>query len=262
MLPDVPLKTSTPGIYGRSRHAVRRNYALLPPEGLMPSVIPSFANTTINVLAAPALGASFVQFIAHIGPGGGSRRPLGEVGIQRFYYVLSGSIAIEVGTDGFQTLTPGCYAYIPPGVSHSIVNDGDETARLIGLKKRYEPILIEEPEPIVSSRSRQQPVTRPGLAGRTWQYLLPLGDTRFDMEMNILSFGPGAFFENIETHVMEHGLYMLEGHGMYLLDTEWHETWAEDFIWMGPFCPQYFIPSPDTQTAYLLYKNVNRDVAV
>lgn len=261
-MPDVKPKKSVPGIYGRSRQAVRRNYALLPPEGLMPSTIPSLAKTTVNFLAAPALGASFVQFVAHIEPGGGSREPLGEAGVQYFCYVLSGSIMLDIGSHGPQTLTPGCYAYIPPGVHFSIVNGGEDRARLLGLKKRYEPIGLDAPEAIISSRLRQHLVTRPGLAGRTWQYLLPAGDIRFDMEMNIMSFDPGSFFENIETHVMEHGLYMLEGHGMYLLDTEWHETWAEDFIWMGPFCPQHFIPAPDTQVSYLLYKNVNRDVSV
>jgi (S)-ureidoglycine aminohydrolase len=262
MLPDIRLKKSTPGVYVRSRQAVRRNYALLPPEGLMPSTIPSLTETTVNFLAAPALGASFVQFLAHIEPGGGRPDSPGEAGVQYFYYVLNGSIVLDVGNHGPQTLMPGCYAYIPPGAHYSIVNGGGHTARLLGLKKRYEAIGLDPPQAIISSRLSQQVVTRPGLAGRTWQYLLPVGDIRFDMEMNILSFGPGSFFENIETHVMEHGLYMLEGHGMYLLDTEWHETQAEDFIWMGPFCPQYFIPSSDTQASYLLYKNVNRDVPV
>ncbi len=78
--------------------------------------------------------------------------------------------------------------------------------------------------------------------------------------MNILSFAPGAHFPDVETHINEHGLVMLEGQGMYLLDQDWHEVWQGDFIWMGPYCPQLFYPTGWTPSAYLLYKDVNRDV--
>lgn len=78
--------------------------------------------------------------------------------------------------------------------------------------------------------------------------------------MNVMWFAPGTFFPAIETHVMEHGLFMLEGQGLYLLDDEWHEIWADDFIWMGPFCPQQFYPSGPEEACYLLYKDMNRDI--
>jgi (S)-ureidoglycine aminohydrolase len=81
-----------------------------------------------------------------------------------------------------------------------------------------------------------------------------------DMEVNILSFEPGTYFPFVETHIMEHGLYMLEGQGLYLLGREWHECWAGDFIWMGPYVPQQFYATGWGETAYLLYKDVNRDV--
>src|SRR5690606_21927850 len=124
-----------PGIYGRSRQAVRRNYALLPPEGLMPSTIPSLAKTTINFLAAPALGASFVQYLAAIEPGGGSLDPLGEAGVQYFYYVLRGAVTLDLGDKGPQTLAADSYAYVPPGIRHSIINAGPQAAQILGLKK-------------------------------------------------------------------------------------------------------------------------------
>jgi (S)-ureidoglycine aminohydrolase len=53
---------------------------------------------------------------------------------------------------------------------------------------------------------------------------------------------------------------MLEGQGLYLLGDDWHEIWADDFIWMGPFCPQQFYPTGFGEAVYLLYKNMNRDV--
>ena len=53
---------------------------------------------------------------------------------------------------------------------------------------------------------------------------------------------------------------MLSGQGMYLLGRTWHEVWKDDFIWMGPYCPQQFYPTGWEDSAYLLYKDVNRDV--
>jgi len=39
---------------------------------------------------------------------------------------------------------------------------------------------------------------------------------------------------------MEHGLMMLEGGGIYRLGDSWYPVTAGDFIWMGPWCPQWF----------------------
>jgi (S)-ureidoglycine aminohydrolase len=100
------------------------------------------------------------------------------------------------------------------------------------------------------------------MEGRGFQFLLPYGDMRFDFEMNLMWFKPGVCFPAVETHVMEHGLYMLEGQGLYFLDQDWHEIWERDFIWMGGFCPQQFYPTGHGDACYLLYKNVNRDVAL
>ena len=37
---------------------------------------------------------------------------------------------------------------------------------------------------------------------------------------------------------MEHGLYVLEGKAVYLLNTDWVEVQAGDFMWLRAFCPQ------------------------
>ena len=37
----------------------------------------------------------------------------------------------------------------------------------------------------------------------------------------------------VEIHVMEHGLLMLEGGGIYRLGDSWYPVEAGDFIWMG-----------------------------
>ena len=251
-----------PGAIGHNRGVVRRNYAFLPPEGVLKSRLPNFEATVVRFLAAPVLGASFSQFVLEIEPGGGTAWPIAEVGIQHFYYVLAGSVFVGLETNNPSELTIGGYAYIPPGVAFTLRNHGTQVARIVGLRKRYEPTGLPQPEPIVAHRSAVPVTNHTGLDGRGFQFLLPYGDMRFDFEMNLMHFKPGANFPDVETHIMEHGLYMLEGQGLYFLGSEWHEIWTDDFIWMGGYCPQQFYPTGFNDALYLLYKNVNRDVVL
>jgi (S)-ureidoglycine aminohydrolase len=82
------------------------------------------------------------------------------------------------------------------------------------------------------------------------------------MAMNIFTFPPGYSLPVVETHVMEHGLYFLEGQGLYYLGDAWREVRAGDFIWMGPWCPQSFYATSSAPARYVYYKDVNRDVGV
>ncbi|MGL4285849.1 MAG: (S)-ureidoglycine aminohydrolase [Phreatobacter sp.] len=251
-----------PGAIGHNRGVVRPNYAFMPPEGVLKSRLPAYDQTVVRFLAAPVLGAQFAQFVLEIAPGGGSNRAVVEAGIQHFFFVLAGSAVIRVGAGQPTELTKGGFAYIPPGVPFTLNNDSGAETRVLGLRKRFEAIDLPVPEPIVSHRDRVPRENPTGLEGRGFQYLLPFGDMRFDFEMNLMWFQTGASFPDVETHIMEHGLYMLEGQGLYFLGDEWHETWVDDFIWMGGFCPQQFYPTGFGDVEYLLYKNVNRDVAL
>jgi (S)-ureidoglycine aminohydrolase len=251
-----------PGAIGHNRGVVRQNYAFMPPEGVLVSRLPQFERTIGRILTAPVMGARFAQYVLEIEPGGGTRQPFREDGIQHFYYVLSGQVRFAVDSGPAQALTPGGFAYVPAGAAFSLRNDGPEPARVLALRKRYEAIGLPAPEPIISHRDAVPVTNHTGLEGRGFQFLLPYGDMRFDFEMNLMWFKPGTCFPDVETHVMEHGLYMLEGQGLYFLGTEWHEIWAQDFIWMGGYCPQQFYPAGFGDACYLLYKNVNRDVAL
>ena len=55
-------------------------------------------------------------------------------------------------------------------------------------------------------------------------------DLRHDMHVNIVTLAAGAVIPFAETHVMEHGLYILEGKGVYRLNQDWVEVEAGDFI--------------------------------
>ena len=251
-----------PGAIGHNRGVVRSNYAFMPPEGVMKSRLPQWEGTVVRFLAAPALGAQFAQFVLEIAPGGGSARVICEAP-QHFFYILEGEVELRIAAGPARLLTPGGFAYVPPGVRFTLRNPSGAGARVLGLKKRYETAEgIAVPGPIIGQQQEMALTNHTGLAGRGFKHLLPFGDLRFDFEMNLMFFEPGVCFPAVETHIMEHGLYMLEGQGLYLLGESWHEIWREDFIWMGPFCPQQFYPTGGVPSLYLLYKNMNRDVAL
>ena len=80
----------------------------------------------------------------------------------------------------------------------------------------------------------------------------------FDFAVNTMTYQPGAALGMVEVHVMEHGLLMLEGGGIYRLGDRWYPVQAGDFIWMGAFCPQWFGAIGKVPAKYLIYKDWNR----
>jgi (S)-ureidoglycine aminohydrolase len=78
------------------------------------------------------------------------------------------------------------------------------------------------------------------------------------MAVNIFTYDPGATLPFVETHIMEHGLLMLSGCGIYRLDADRHRVAAGDVIWMASYCPQWFIAQGKTPSSYIYYKDVNR----
>ena len=103
------------------------------------------------------------------------------------------------------------------------------------------------------------PVVMPGTDG-VWSTtrFVEIDDLRHDMHVNIVNFQPGGTIPFPETHVMEHGLYVLEGKAVYLLNTDWVEVEAGDFMWLRAFCPQACYAGGPGPFRYLLYKDVNR----
>ena len=132
-------------------------------------------------------------------------------------------------------------------------------AQALWVKRPY--TAVEGIAPPKAKFGHRDDAPREDVLGRWRYWLLGTGDMSMDFEMNIMGFGPGTHFHCVETHIMEHGLYMLQGQGLQLLGTDWHEIWEGDFIWMGPYVPQQFYATGWGGAEYLLYKDVNRDVA-
>ena len=55
-----------PGAIGHNRGVVERNYAFMPPEGVLVSRLPQFEKTVARILTAPVMGAGFAQFFLEI----------------------------------------------------------------------------------------------------------------------------------------------------------------------------------------------------
>ena len=53
-------------------------------------------------------------------------------------------------------------------------------------------------------------------------------------------------------------LAILAGGGIYRLGDGWYAVTAGDFIWMAPYCPQWFGALGKTPAKYLIYKDWNR----
>ncbi len=249
-----------PGILSHNRARVTNHYALLPAIGIVDSVLPNFKNTIAHVQAAPALGrVTFVQMLLDMAPEAGTRAPIAD-GLEHFFYVRDG--AIEVQLEGQpHTLTEGGYAYLPPGQPFNLVNTSGAMCHLVWIKRHYVPIDRSAPPPLFGNQ-HDVPCAADEVAGACTQRLLPFEDTSFDMAVNILRFEPGVYFDSVETHIMEHGLYMLAGQGIYYLTGDLLEVQATDFIWMAPYCPQFFFCTGWEDGAYLLYKDVNRDISL
>jgi len=243
---------------GFNRAVIERNYAVVPPQGILESYLPAYQNTIVRFQTAPVMGARFAQAILEIARDGGAKQAA-RLHIEQFFLVLEGEVEIELDQKR-QKLSPYSYAYLPPDKAFALYNRSAAPARVLMLQRRYQPAVdFDVPDAVFSHIDDVARTSNEHSVGRTWQKLLP-DDMRFDMEMNVLSFSPGTHFPAIETHIMEHGLYMLKGQGLYFLEKTWHEVWRDDFIWMGSYVPQQFFATGTEEARYLLYKDVNRDV--
>lgn len=239
-------------------------YAVLPAitqRDIVTSYLPGWRDMRMWVLARPLSGfaETFSQYAVELLPGGGSDAPEDDPEAQSVIFVARGGITLNI--DGQRhAMDEGGYAYLPPGAVWTVWNDTDAVAQFHWIRKRYQPADgIETPEAFVTSDKDINPNAMPDCDGvwATTRFADP-ADLRHDMHVNIVTFQPGGRIPFAETHVMEHGLYVLEGTADYLLNRDWVRVGAGDFMWLRAFCPQACIATGDTPFRYLLYKDVNR----
>ena len=243
-------------------------YAVIPKgtmRDIVTSYLPFWENTRLWVIARPLSGfaETFSQYIMEVAPGGGSDHPDADVSAQAVLFVVDGSATLTVnGTT--HNLAPGGYAYLPPSAAWTLHNHSDAMLRFHWIRKAYEPVAgLAEPDVIVTNENDVAPTVMPDTDGKwaTTRFVDP-ADLRHDMDVTIVTFEPGAVIPFLETHVMEHGLYVLEGKAVYRLNNDWVEVEAGDYMWLRAFCPQACYAGGPGKFRYLLYKDVNRHMAL
>jgi (S)-ureidoglycine aminohydrolase len=235
------------------------------PKGVMRDIVASFLpfweNSRAWIIARPLSGfaETFSQYIVDVAPGGGSARPETDANAESVLFIVEGSLALTLGGKRHQ-MTPGSYAYIPSGTGWSARNETGTSVKFHWIRKCYEAVPdLAKPDPIILNERDITPIAMPGTDGRwaTTRFVDP-ADLRHDMHVTIVTLEPGAVIPFAETHVMEHGLYVLEGKAVYRLNQDWVEVEAGDFMWLRAFCPQACYAGGPGRFRYLLYKDVNR----
>jgi (S)-ureidoglycine aminohydrolase len=236
---------------GQTRSSQQANHLLLTADTFVRSPLPGMKGCTAIVHAGPALGAAFTEYTAEFEAGG----ELGGTSAQRFVFVMEGSVSVEVAGKRTELGSRG-YAYFPEGAVHRVV--ATKVSRVVVIEKPYQALAsVNAPRAIISHEDTVSSNALNDDPDLQVKCLLP-DEMSFDFAVNTMTYRPGAALSMVEMHVMEHGLIMLEGGGIYRLGDAWYPVMAGDFIWMGPWCPQWFGAIGKAPAKYLIYKDWNR----
>ena len=257
---------------GHDRAVFTTAYVFIPKRVLtdiVASALPHWHKTRLWVLARPLTGfaETFSHYLMEVASGGGSTRPDDDSAAEHILFVTRGEGEIDIAGERHQ-LGPGSYVYLPPEAAWSLCNKGgnksEESLGFHWFRKRYHRLEgIEMPPVLVTSDQAVAPIDMPDTNGNwsTSRFVDP-SDMRHDMHVNIVSFRPGGVIPFAETHVMEHGLYVLQGTADYRLNEDVISVEAGDYMWLRAFCPQCCTATGDGLFRYLLYKDVNRHMAL
>jgi (S)-ureidoglycine aminohydrolase len=236
---------------GRTRSSQQANHLLLTADTFVRTTLPGMKACSAVVHVSPASGAKFTEYTAEFEAGG----ELGSTPAQRVIFVIEGGVKLEVNGKSSELGARG-YAFLPQGLHHRVL--ATKASRVAVIEKTYQaldsvgsPTLIISNEDTVASHPLGDD---PSLQVKC---LLP-DEMSFDCAVNTMVYQPGASLSMVEMHVMEHGLIMLEGGGIYRLGDSWYPVTAGDFIWMAPWCPQWFGAIGKVPAKYLIYKDWNR----
>ena len=239
-------------------------YAVIPKgviRDIVSSYLPHWDGTRVWVLARPLSGfaETFSHYLVELEAGGGSEQPEPDAEAEGALFVVGGELTLKLAGKE-HAMKAGGFAYIPPGASWSVRNRGKGAAHFHWIRKLYQRVSdLPLPDPVVTNDADVVPAPMPDTEGRwaTTRFVDP-ADLRHDMHITIVTLEPGASIPFAETHVMEHGLDVLEGKAVYRLNQDWVEVEAGDYMWLRAFCPQACYAGGPGRFRYLLYKDVNR----
>jgi len=191
---------------GHTRTARRSDHLLLTPDTFVRAPLPGMRNATAIIHVGPAIGARFAQLTVEFEKDG----MLSASSLQRFVYVLEGQISI-----GGKTISAGDFAYEPQAKGTAIT--ARSAARIAVLEKPYQPLTaVAAPESFTGCEKNVAAEPLEGDRAIEVRHLVP-DNPAFDFAVNTMTYQPGASLPMVESHVMEHGLLMLSGGGIYRL---------------------------------------------
>lgn len=241
--------------FGSTRTRIAADHAIIGPDSHVTSPLANWHQTHGVILISPAMAAApraprFVQYLAKLTDRSHSE-PAGT-GVQRLVYVLDGEVEIAgrlLGVDSFAWLSP----------DRPMLIRGVGDAELLVFEKRYVPLTgVHVPEPVFGKLADRIAEPFMGDEAARLATLLPT-EPGFDMAVNVFTYQSGATLPFVESHVMEHGLYMRSGQGIYRLGDDWYPVGHGDSIWMASYCPQWFVAMGKGPASYIYYKDIHRD---
>lgn len=239
---------------GQTRTHIGIRHALIAPDGHVKSNVPGITGAATVILISEALGAKFAQVLVTFEKDGRVELPANDV--ETAGYFETGGGWLVIGREKQRCLA-GSFFFAPAGQSWSI------TSALLGTRvtlfhKKYAPLAgVPAPKGVIGDAAAIKGEPFLGDPKAILKVLLP-DNPSFDLAMNIFTYQPKATLPFVETHIMEHGLLMLSGEGIYQLENSRYAVQKGDVIWMAPYCPQWFIAKGKIPASYLYYKDVNR----
>ncbi|GHC50194.1 (S)-ureidoglycine aminohydrolase [Roseibacillus persicicus] len=242
-------------LFGKTRTKVAARHALIAPDGLVPSDFPGWQGVVANVILSPAMGANLSQILLTFPDEESDSLAIFPADKhEHALYLETGTV--QVAYEGKEvTLEPGGFLFTPCETELRITSQ--TAARLTLFRKVYQQGGQDLPPSVLGNANEVMGEPFLGNEKALLKTLLPI-DPRYDLAMNIFTYQPGATLPFVETHIMEHGLLMLSGQGIYRLEDDYYPVMQGDAIWMAPYCPQWFVAMGDEPASYLYYKDVQR----
>ena len=129
---------------GQTRSAHRPDHLLHTPDAFVRTPLPGITGGMSIVHVSPAGGAAFTQYTVELEPGG-VLAPAYLPAVQRFLYVVSGSVNLKsLSTPTTATLTQGGFAYTPPEILDQVAATIPTVLQVI---EKPITVLRESPDP-------------------------------------------------------------------------------------------------------------------
>lgn len=240
--------------FGQTRTRVAARHALIAPDGHVKSNVPGITGAATVILINDTMGAKFAQLLVTFEEAGHAELSANDTETAGYFETGSATVTIEAEK---KKCGAGGFFFAPAGKAWTITAAKAGT-RVTLFQKKFVPLAgTAPPRAIIGDAANVKSGPFLGDPDAQLKVLLP-DEPAFDLALNVFTYQPGATLPFVETHVMEHGLLMLAGQGIYRLDDSWYPVAAGDVIWMAPYCPQWFVAMGKRPASYLYYKDVNR----